>query len=64
MARPAVKPPKLKNGFYIELNHFGSPGRGIKIHRDTKAEIEYTMKKYEKMRDVTYLGEMKDGKFV
>lgn len=63
MARPTVKPPKLKNGFYIEINHFGSPGRGIKIHRDTKEEIDHIMEQYKKTRDVTYLGECINGKF-
>lgn len=63
MARPSLKPPKLKDGFYIELSG-GSHGRGIKIHRETKKEIDHLMEQYQRMRDVTYLGEMKEGKFL
>ena len=63
MSRPKVKPPKLKDGFYIEINQFGNAGRGIKIHRDTKEEIDHTMEQYKKMRDVTYLGKCTNGKF-
>jgi len=44
MARPSLKPPKLKDGFYIELSG-GSHGRGIKIHRETKKSIVKQKKK-------------------
>lgn len=63
MARPSLKPPKLKDGFYLELNG-ANHGRGIKIHRDTKKEIDHLMEQYQRMRDVSYLGQIIDGKFV
>ena len=64
MARPSVKPPKLKDGFYLEINNSGASGRGIKIQRDTKEEIDLAIKQYSKISKVTYLGQIKDGKFI
>ena len=64
MARPSMKPPKLKDGFYIEISHSGDHGRGIKIHRATKKEIDLAINQYKKVRHVNYLGEMKNGEFV
>ncbi len=63
MARPSKSPIRLKDGFYIEVaNKFSSSG--IKIHRDSKKEIDHLVKLYQKSKDVTYLGEVKNGKFL
>ncbi|MDH3651198.1 MAG: hypothetical protein OEQ53_16045 [Saprospiraceae bacterium] len=64
MARPATRPPTLKDGFYIELHHKNSHGHGIKIHRASKDEIDMAIKQYQKVRRVTFLGEVKNGKFI
>ncbi|RMF21787.1 MAG: hypothetical protein D6765_15160 [Bacteroidetes bacterium] len=63
MARPSRSPIKLKDGYYIEVsNKFSSSG--IKIRRNSKAEIEQLIKTYQKSKDVVFLGQVKDGKFV
>ncbi len=61
--RPATKPVRLKEGFYIELRTKGSSS-GIKIRRDTREEIDLAIKQYEKSKIVTYLGQVKDGKWL
>ena len=61
--RPATKPVKLKEGYYIELRTKGA-GSPIKIRRDTKAEMEFATKQYEKSKIVTYLGQVQGGKWL
>ena len=61
--RPATRPPELKTGFYIELRTKGSSSP-VKVRRDTKAELDMAIKQYEKSKLVTYLGEVKDGRWV
>ena len=61
MGRPATKPTKLKDGFYIEVRNKGSRS-GIKIRRDTKEAMLIAIKEYEKVKDVIVLGEFKNGK--
>jgi hypothetical protein len=61
--RPATKPVKLKEGFYIELRTKGS-NASVKIRRDTKVEIDFAIKQYEKIKIVNYLGQIKDGKWI
>lgn len=63
MARPSKSPIKLKDGFYIEVANKYS-NSGIKIRRGSKAEVDMLVKSYAKSKDVTYLGQVKDGKFV
>ena len=40
MGRPATKPTKLKDGFYLEIRNKGSKS-GIKIMRETEKSNEY-----------------------
>lgn len=61
--RPATKPPELKQGFYIELKSKGSSS-GVKIRRDTREEMEFSIRQYEKSKVVTYLGEVRAGRWV
>ena len=63
MARPSKSPIRLKDGFYIEVGNKYS-NSGIKIHRNSKAEIDMLIKSYQKSKSVSFLGEVKDGKFV
>jgi len=63
MGRPATKPVKFKDGFYLEVKNKGSRN-GIKIRRSTKQEMLMAVKEYEKVKDVTVLGEFKNGKHV
>ncbi len=61
--RPSTKPVVLKEGYYIELRNKSSSSP-LKIRRDTMAEIEFATKLYEKSKIVTYLGQVKDGKWL
>ncbi len=61
MGRPATKPTKLKDGFYIEVRNKGERS-GIKLRRDTKEAMLLAIKEYERVKDVTVLGEAKNGK--
>ena len=63
MGRPATKPAKLKDGYYIELRNKGASS-GIRIQRDTKEQMEYAMIDYQRTKDVVYLGQVLNGKFV
>ena len=63
MGRPATKPKKLKDGFYIEVRNRGSQS-GIRIRRDTEEQIQQAKKEYEKTKNVIYVGEIKNGKLV
>ncbi|MFT4761137.1 MAG: hypothetical protein ACI9XO_000042 [Paraglaciecola sp.] len=63
MARPSKSPIKLKDGFYIEVANKYS-NSGIKIRRNSKVEVDILVRTYAKSKDVTFLGQVKDGKFV
>lgn len=60
--RPATKPSGLRDGFYLELKAKGS-NTGIKIRRESMAEIKVAIKQFEKSKIVTYLGQVKDGRW-
>ena len=62
MGRPATKPTKLKDGFYIEVCNKGSKV-GVKLRRDSKEEMQKSIEHYERSKDVVVLGEVKDGKW-
>jgi len=62
MGRPATKPARLKDGFYIEVKNQGSGG--ILIRRDTKEQMLLAAEDYSRMKQVTVLGEMKSDKWV
>ena len=61
MGRPATKPTKLKDGYYLEIRNKGSKS-GIKIRRDTEKAMLIAIKEYERVKDVVVLGEFKNGK--
>lgn len=61
MGRPATKPTKLKDGFYLEIRNKGSKS-GIKIMRETEKAMLIAVKEYDKVKDVVILGEFKNGK--
>lgn len=62
MGRPATKPARLKDGFYIEVKNQGSGG--ILIRRDTEDQMLLAAEDYSRMKEVTILGEMKNDKWV
>jgi len=61
MGRPATKPTKLKDGFYLEIRNKGSKS-GIKIMRETEKAMNIATREYEKVKDVVILGEFINGK--
>lgn len=63
MGRPATKPKKLKDGFYLEVRNQGDRS-GIKIRRDTWEELMLAKKDFERTKEVKVLGEMKNDKWV
>ena len=62
MGRPATKPARLKDGFYIEVKNQGSGV--ILIRRDTKEQMLLAAEDYSRMKQVTVLGEMKSDKWL
>lgn len=62
MGRPATKPTRLKDGFYIEVKNSGQSG--IRLRRDTKEQMLLAAKQYAKTKEVIILGEVKNDKWV
>jgi len=62
MGRPATKPARLKDGFYIEVKNQGSGG--VLIRRDTEEQMKLAAEDYSRMKQVTILGEMKSDKWL
>ena len=63
MGRPATRPAKLKDGFYIEVRNKGARS-GIKIRRDNRADMLEAVKEYRRVKDITILGESVNDKFI
>ena len=61
--RPSTQPPKLRDGFYIELRTQGSSS-AIKIIRKNMDEVKKAMDLYSANKIVKYLGQVKNGKWV
>jgi hypothetical protein len=61
--RPATKPSGLREGYYLGLQNKGS-NSVIKIRRESMAEIKAAIKQFEKSKIVTYLGQVKEGRWV
>ncbi len=63
MGRPATKPGKLRDGFYIEVRNRGEKS-GIKLRRETKRAMMAAIDQYSKIKDIVILGESKNGKWI
>ncbi len=63
MGRPATRPAKLKDGFYIEVRNKGDKS-GIKIRRDNRAAMLEAVSEYRRIKDITILGESKNDKWL
>ncbi len=61
MGRPATKPARLRDGFYIEVKSQGSSA--IIVRRDTKEQMITAAEDYARTKIVTILGEMKNDKW-
>tara|TARA_R100001369_G_scaffold64025_1_gene91066 strand:+ start:17127 stop:17333 length:207 start_codon:yes stop_codon:yes gene_type:complete len=64
MGRPATKPTELKDGYYIEVRNRNQKTGGIKIRRDTEEQMLLALEEYKKSKDVTVLGELRNGKML
>ena len=63
MGRPATKPGKLKDGWYIEILKKGAK-KGIKIYRESERQMLNAIEEYKKTKDILVLGESKNNKFI
>lgn len=63
MGRPSTREKKLKDGWYIEVRNKGARS-GIKLRRESLAEMEEAVKSYTLSKDIIILGESKNGKWV
>ena len=63
MGRPPVLPKKKKDGF-IEIRNKGSKSAGTIIIRDSREAMMQAARMYEITKDVTILGEHRNGKRV
>ncbi len=61
MGRPATKPTKLRDGYYIEVRNRNQKS-GIKIHRATKELLLLAIEEYKRSKEVIVLGKLKNGK--
>ncbi len=62
MGRPATKPAKLRDGFYIQVKNQG--GTGVLVRRDTKEQMVLAAEDYSRTKQVNILGEMKNDKWI
>jgi len=63
MGRPATKPGKLKDGWYIEILKKGAK-KGIKLYRENERQMLIAIEEYSKTKDINILGESVNNKFV
>jgi hypothetical protein len=63
MGRPATRPAKLNDGFYIEVKNKGDRS-GIKIRRDNRAAMLDAVEEYRRIKDIVILGECKSDKWL
>lgn len=57
--RPRERAITLMDGFYIEISNAGE--KGIKIRSESKAAMNIAAKQYARFKQVTILGEYKNG---
>ena len=62
MGRPATKPAKLRDGFYIQVKNQG--GTGVLVRRDTKEQMLIAAEDYSRMKNVIIKGEMLNDKWI
>ncbi len=62
MGRPATKPAKLRDGFYIQVKNQG--GTGVLVRRDTREQMVLAAEDYSRTKQVNVLGEMKNDKWI
>lgn len=63
LGRPPTAPPKLRDGFYVEIRRTGDTS-AMKMRFDTMVEAENAIDQYRRTHDVNFYGKVKDGKVV
>lgn len=58
--RPRERAITLMDGFYIEISNPGE-SKGLKIRSESRAAMELSAKQYARFKNVTILGEYKNG---
>ncbi|MCG2462538.1 hypothetical protein K8352_17385 [Flavobacteriaceae bacterium F89] len=61
MGRPATKPTKLRDGYYLEVRNKNQKS-GIKLFRETKRQLLLAIEEYRQSKDVIVLGKSRNGK--
>lgn len=62
MGRPATKPSRLRDGFYIEVKNSGSSP--VFVRRDTREQMIIAAEEYKRNKLVNVLGELKNDKWL
>ena len=62
MGRPATKPAKLRDGFYIEVKNSGAGA--VFVRRDTREQMLVAAEEYKRTKQVNVLGEIKNDKWL
>ncbi len=62
MGRPATRPARLRDGFYLEVKTQGNSS--ILIRRDTKEQMLMAAEDYARTKSVVIRGEMKNDKWI
>ncbi|MCE3296898.1 MAG: hypothetical protein K0R65_2612 [Crocinitomicaceae bacterium] len=62
MGRPATKPAKLRDGFYIEVKNSGTGA--VFVRRDTREQMLVAAEEYKRTKQVNVLGEIKNDKWL
>lgn len=63
MGRPTTKPKRYRDGFYIEVKNKGDKS-GIVIVRNTKEEMLKAIRDYSRTKEVSILGESRNGRWI
>ena len=62
MGRPATKPAKLRDGFYIEVKNSGTGA--VFVRRDTREQMLVAAEEYKRTKQVNVLGEIRNDKWL
>lgn len=62
MGRPATRPARLRDGFYIEVKTQGSSA--ILVRRDTREQMILAAEDYARTKEVVVKGEMRNDKWI
>ena len=64
IGRPSTRPPKIMDGFYIEVRNKGSKTKGVRIRCNSEEAMKSSAAEYSKNKEVIVLGEYKNDVWV